>query len=258
MSSKTKDEQRFFFMIKPEATGYGDMIARKVLNYMPSGKMGSMAPISPVMLPTQITRTPNLTISPSSPFMAPGVGILPQVNYAPSLTVSDTSPYMASAPYGSMQYQRMPLTKPCGSSLMLGPPIIKASPLLTSNVTGYVKIAIDNNVYTINVPTNYIRNIAYDIDYYSKLNKYNAIMDSAGPLAQFNLVTPTTNWPVNMNLTNTFGLLNRINSRYNGLVYKINDSEVSYNDLYNNLKNIFSQKSLPISGTYYKYSPITL
>lgn len=242
-----------FYIVKDEKDLVsGKIIPRKVLNYMPFG-FGNPA-MSPVMLPKPIKTATDLTVSPGiSPVMfgAPTLSpMLPtKIKYAPSLTISESSPFLsvgpgalsATSPFGSVEYRRTPLipSSPCGmpcskgEPLVLGPPIIKTSNLISQNIPGIVKIMAGNNIYSINIPPTYIRNIANEI------NKYAAIVDSAGPLAQFRLITPNIDWSANISSKKIFDFVDSINRRYPGLTYKLGDRDIVYNDLYNHLRTVF-------------------
>jgi len=248
-----------FYIVKDEKDLVsGKIIPRKVLNYMPFGFGKMNQGMNPMMLPKPINTASELTISPSSmsPMMFGTPTLLPtlptKVNYAPSLTISENSPFMstgsagfsATSPFGSVEYRRTPLipsyqTSSCGTPcskggpFMLGPPIIKTSNMISQNIPGIINIMAGNNMYGINIPPNYIRNIANEI------NKYAAIADSAGPLAQFRLITPDVDWSANINSKKVFDFVDSINRRYPGLTYKLGDRNIAYNDLYSGLRNAF-------------------
>lgn len=245
-----------FYIVKDEKDLVsGKIIPRKVLNYMPYG-FGSINPtMSPVMLPKPIKTANDLTISPSfNPFSA--FGTSPVMVGSPFLSTGPGG-LSATSPFGSVEYKRIPLVPsygtqsfgipsfgtpscgipsygtPCSQSgpLVLGPPVIKTSNMISQNIPGTVKIMAGNNVYSVGIPPNYIRNIANEI------NKYAAIVDSAGPLAQFRLITPGIDWTAKINSNQVFNFFDSINRRYPGLTYKLDDRDVIFNDLYGHLRN---------------------
>lgn len=225
----------------------GKIIPRKVLNYMPFG-FGTSA-MSPVMLPKPIKTATELTISPSSPFNLSPVAygttsLLPApIKYAPSLTISESSPFLSvgpgvissTSPFGSVEYRREPLFKSCASSdsLLLGPPIIRTSNMISQNIPGTLKVTAGTNTYSITVPANYLRSIANEI------SRQSAIATADGPLAQFRLITPSIDWTTNVSTKKVFKIIDSFNRNYPGLVFKLNDKDIVYTDLYNHLKTIY-------------------
>lgn len=256
-----------FYIVKDEKDLVsGKILPRKVLNYMPFGFGAMNQAMSPVMLPKPIKTATDYTVSPSfnaSPLMFGAPSVLPtRVKYAPSLTISESSPFMtsglagfsASSPFGSVEYNRYPLVpsyqtqaSPCGvpscsrgNPLVLGPPIIKTSNMISQNIPGNIHIMAGNNMYGINIPPTYIRNTA------NLMNKYAAEQHAAGPLAQFRLMTPGVDWSTNISSNNVFKFVNDINGRFPGLTYKLGDRNIAFNEFYTGLRNAFGSRYMTI------------
>lgn len=227
-----------FYVVKDEKDLLsGKIIPRKILNYLPLG-FGMMNPVmSPVILPGHINKATSLTISPSSPF-----------NISPFLS-SGTGNYSSPNLYGSVEYKRIPLVPSCGplvpscsrgSPLVLGPPIIKTSGMISQNIFGTVKIIVGNYVYSISVPPSHIRNIANEI------NQYATMAYSTGPYAQFRLISPSIDWSARISYKHMFAFIGSINQRYYGLTYKLDDRDIIFSDLYGHIRNAFGHGYIPI------------
>ncbi|MCJ7636059.1 MAG: hypothetical protein MUO21_01065 [Nitrososphaeraceae archaeon] len=218
-----------FYIVKDERDLLsGNIIPKKVLNYIPVGAFGSFGPVvqpvpirksselvipvggpqlsvfspvySPLHNPVSITRS----ISPIAPLGSQGCGtpIMPSTGCSP---VAPFSPFFSRA------------VSPINSGFMnirTGPPIIKMSPMVNFGVNGIVKIISANTIYTINVPARYMRSVVNDIYLNSQID-----LDPLQPKITFRIITPTIDSSLQTTPDRMIEIVKMINNKYTGLTY---------------------------------------
>jgi hypothetical protein len=157
----------------------GNVIPHKVLNYLPVGPMVGVMPI---------TKSPGLTIPVGAQPMGLPLG-LPIMNaYNPNVSVSRT---------------------------LIGPPIIKLSPMINQNASGEIRIILGNNTFTMTVPYNNIRDVVNEI--YMSVNTG---LDATKPKITFRIVTPSLDSSISTTYDKMMEIVKTINDKYANVVYR--------------------------------------
>ncbi len=179
----------------------GNIIPHKVLNYLPMAPM-----MQPMIQPMPITKSQGITISPVSPVMH-----------------SIMSQQMPSYPFfGPIDNVSVSRTAIFPNSPMYGPPIIKMSPMVSQNVPGTIKIISDSNIFTLNVPFRYIR----DVTSYIWLNAQDNL-DSTQPKVTFRVITPVLDTSITSTFNRMIEIVKVINNRYSDIVYVAPDGSTN-------------------------------
>lgn len=163
------------------------------------------------------------------------------LNYLPASAIFPTS--FQPVPIQKFTGLEISPVSPMGlmpfGSPMLGPPIIKYSPLMVPGAEALIHIIFGNNRYTIVVPFNNIR----DITRYIYLNA-NANIDPTKPKVTFRFVTPG----LDTNITTTFDkmieMIRYISVNYPQLSYRYPNGDLSNLMTLVNLLNELSKNNL--------------
>lgn len=172
----------------------GNTIPHKVLNYLPVNSIMQPMPI----IPMPITKSQGVTISSESPTIPSYPFFSPTNNVAISRTA-----YYPDTP-------------------IYGPPIIKMSPMVSQNVPGTIQIISQDNIFTLNVPFKYIR----DVTNYIWLNAQGNL-DQTKPKVTFRVITPVLNTSVTSTFDRMVEIVKVINTRYSDIAYITPDGDRS-------------------------------
>ena len=226
-----------FYIVKDERDLLsGNIIPKKVLNYLPVRSFG----FGPIIQPMPITKSQSVVIQPN-----PTTSIIgfPQFNSPVSVTrsisplfntVSQTSEcgqsimspceqqFSATSPTSSIFATRPQPPSQANlatyKNVTMGPPIIKLGPMIQQGTNGIIKIIVSDNIYTIDVPIKYMRPVVNDIYLNSQTN-----LNPFDPKVTFRIITPTIDSSLNTTPQRLIQTLNSINNKYTGLTYLHND-----------------------------------
>lgn len=232
-----------FYIVKDETDLLsGNIIPKKVLNYMPGNSFGNFSNFSnfnPVFQP--IRKSSELVINPASSIKFSPLSATPV--YSPFHNpVTVTKAIMPLPLQGSVSscgslpsnncssnvlpVKTLPLNSSCGvsscSSTILPfprqtsyfPPIVKLSPMINAGIGGTVKIISPTTTYSINVPAMNMRSVVNDIYLNSQTN--------LNPLEQkitFRIITPTIDSSLQTTQEKMLEIVKMINNKYSNLTY---------------------------------------
>lgn len=202
-----------FYVVKDEKDLFsGDIIPRKVMNYLPMGYGMGMGMVRPM----PIQKSPEFIISPSVGPMFPTT--LP--GYGPTLSLSGKMPPQLLSASNT-------LVNP------YGPPIIKMGPLVQSGAPGKIIITSNIGAHTLHVPPTDFRNVINYI-YYNAFNGLGNV-----PKVKFNVIAPGINSNVETTQEKMLEILKTINDNYPGVIYH---TPGGYNNTVGALLNVLANK----------------
>ena len=188
----------------------GGIIPRKVLEGMPVNIGG------PIIRPMPIKKYPGIEISPV-PTLSP---------FSPFSSLSMNSPSFAKmGPSGPVIY---PGVNQPTRQVILGRPIIKATPIMQSG--SYINVIVKylGNDYTLRIPINRVRRVIDDI--YSYEITDNEIKNISNPVS-FKIITPSWTSVVRTSPEKMITLLRRLRDDYPTVTYLYNGNYVNLNRL---------------------------
>lgn len=206
--------KKFFIVNNYNDLLSGKIIPHKVLDYMPFGTFNQIVPMP-------ITKTNELVVSPGmSPAFPLSPLLSPQPVYANSYTtVTPLFPTLGgiNSPtmFPGMSSNSMGMNMGPTPRLNYGPPIIKMSPLVNNNIPARIKIASDNNIWTLDVPYANIRDVWTYIWTNSQVN-----LNPTDPEVTFRFyVSPLYDYTVRTTFNKMKEIVKNIEMRYGNVRY---------------------------------------